>query len=55
MKRYRSKIGIMWIIAMSVIVYGNYEIIKLLIGDFSWLGFWFIVIIFGGVDVLMIA
>lgn len=55
MKRYRSKIGIMWIIAMSVIVYGNYEIIKLLIGDFSWLGFWLIVIIFGGVDVLMIA
>lgn len=55
MKRYRSKIGIIWIIAMSVIVYGNYVLIIPLIKDFSWLGFWLNVIILGIVDGLMIA
>lgn len=55
MKRYRSKIGIIWIIAMSVIAYGNYILIIPLIKDFSWLGFWLNVIILGIVDVLMIA
>lgn len=28
MKRYRSKIGIMWIIAITVIVWCNYMLLK---------------------------
>ena len=55
MKRYRSKIGIIWIIAIGIIVYGNYVLIIPLVKDFSWLGFWLNVIILGIVDVLMIA
>ncbi len=55
MKRYRSKIGIIWIIAIGIIVYGNYVLIIPLVKDFSWLGFWLNVIILGIVDGLMIA
>lgn len=53
--RYRSKIGILWIIVIAMIGYGHYLLIRPLVDNFSWLGFWMNIIILGIVDFLYIA
>lgn len=53
--RYRSKIGILWIIVIAMIGYGHYLLIQPLVDNFSWLGFWMNIIILGIVDFLYIA
>lgn len=54
MKRYRSKIGIMWIIAIGIIIWCNYVMLKLVTWQFNDLGMWLTLFILIPVDVLFV-
>ena len=54
MKRYRSKIGIVWIIAIGIIVWCNYVMLKLVTWQFNDLGMWLTLFILIPVDVLFV-
>lgn len=54
MKRYRSKIGIMWIIAIAVIVWCNYMLLKPVTWRLDDWGMWLTLLIFIPIDVLFV-
>ena len=54
MKRYRSKIGIMWSIAIGIIIWCNYVMLKLVTWQFNDLGMWLTLFILIPVDVLFV-
>ncbi len=54
MKRYRSKIGIMWMIAIAVIVWCNYMLLKPVTWRFDDWGMWLTLLIFIPIDVLFV-
>lgn len=54
MKRYRSKIGIMWMIAIAVIVWCNYMLLKPVTWRLDDWGMWLTLIIFIPIDVLFV-
>ena len=54
MKRYRSKIGIMWIIAIGIIIWCNYVMLKLVTWRLDDWGMWLTLLIFIPIDVLFV-